>query len=142
MNAVLPTPSERLAHSRAQLLQALRDGAPGAPGRPATDHGRDGWRAHPGIAFVAGVIGPWWSRHPLRVSATLAAQAATVAVRPLAQRHPLGVLAGAFVFGAVLAWTRPWRWPKAALLTGVLPQLLLAAFRANPAPRPDPRQAP
>jgi hypothetical protein len=141
MSAVLQTPAERLTRSRAQLRQALTDMAPAAAAGGAasrsTAHWLDELRALPGVSLVAEVVGAWWARHPLRVAGTLAAVAATAALRPIAQRHPWGVLGGAFAVGALLALARPWRWSKAAVWSGLLPQLLLAGVRATPAARPD-----
>jgi hypothetical protein len=141
MSAVLQTPSARLAQSREQLRLSLNPSAapPAAAGASGASkaHWFDELRALPGVSLVTGVVGQWWARHPLRVAGTLAAVAATAAIRPIAQRHPWAVLGGAFAVGALVAVARPWRWSKAALWTGLLPQLLLATVKAVPAPRPD-----
>jgi hypothetical protein len=69
------------------------------------------------------------SRRPLGNIIGAAHQIGRVALRPLAQRHPLGLMVGALLAGGLLAWGRPWRWPlKPALLAAWWPQLLMAAL--------------
>ena len=148
MSAVLPTAAERVAMSREHLRQALHEAT--APHRPATDPLTGApvatpWlerlKSIPGASIAIEAVGLWWSRHPARLAVGVARQAADVAVRPIAQRHPLALVAGAFAIGAALAWSRPWRWAlKPALFAGLLPQLLLSALKE--APRPDRPRAP
>lgn len=141
MSAVLQSPSQRLAHSREQLRLSLHQppAAESPAGSSSTLNWLDELRANPGVSILVGVVSHWWSRHPLRVAATVAVGAATAAVKPIAQRHPWGLLAGAFVVGGLLAWSRPWRWTKPALLAGLLPQLLLAGFRISESQADRPR---
>ena len=102
----LATASERLALSRQRLRQVLREGA------AMPDHGNN----------------------PLIVAGTFAKEAVETAVQPLAQRNPLGLVAGAALAGAVLAWSRPWRWMfTPAMLASVLPQLVSKAVNHAPA---------
>ncbi|HET9977228.1 MAG TPA: hypothetical protein VFQ20_07325 [Burkholderiaceae bacterium] len=138
MSDLPQTPSARLAQSRAALRASLQDAAPAgsAEGGNPRPPWLDAMRANPGVSLVAGMLGQWWSRHPLRFAATLAASATKAAVQPFAERHPWRLLAGACVVGGLLAWSRPWRWPRAALWTGLLPQLLMATVRAAPT-RPE-----
>ncbi len=138
MNA---SPAERLAISREHLRVALLpepvasrfDGAdPGAEARtgpPARKAGFDDWLSLPGARLVIEAIGLWWGRHPLRATGLLAAEAAKAAVAPLAQRHPLLLVAGALVVGGLLVRSRPWRWGfSSALFAGLLPQLLATSL--------------
>jgi len=59
--------------------------------------------------------------------------AARAALRPTAQRHPLGLMLGALLMGGLLVWSRPWRWLLGpALSAGWMPQLLLWAITQRP----------
>ena len=136
---MLLSPTDRLARSRERLRQAL-DGTLATPaaandpgGRATAPSWLDTLKALPGAAVVAEAIGSWWARHPWRVAAIVAASTASAVVKPLAQRHPLGLMVGAVLVGGLIAWSRPWRWAvKPALFAGLLPQLLLAALRPPP----------
>lgn len=156
MNALLQPASERLVHSREQLRQALHKlpGAtpnPSSAASPATNGAAarapqsapwlDEIKRSPGVAILIDVVSHWWAQHPLRVAATLASSGANAALKPLAQRHPVALVAGAAVLGGLLAWCRPWRWPRQALWAGLMPQLALAAVRAVSA-QPGPRRPP
>lgn len=133
-----PSPTERLAVSREHLRLALQaQGGPGAPGagdaRSSTDRaglaGLAGLQSLPAVGVVIEALGLWWDRHPLRATGRLAAEAAKVVIAPLAQRHPLWLVGGAFALGGLVAWTRPWRWGlKSALFAGLLPQLLVTSL--------------
>ena len=143
MSAVLPSAAERVALSREHLRQALHDAA--APRRPAIDPltgapmsvpWLDRLKAIPGAGIAIDAIGLWWSRHPARLAVSVASHSAETLLRPIAQRHPLTLVAAAFAVGAVLAWSRPWRWAlKPAVFAGLLPQLLMSALKD--APRSD-----
>jgi hypothetical protein len=53
-------------------------------------------------------------------------------LRPLAQRHPLALVTGALVAGALLAWVRPWRWLfRPALVTTFGPALLTSVLASG-----------
>jgi hypothetical protein len=140
MSAVLPSATERVALSREHLRRALHDEA--APHRPATDPLTGApmplpWlerlKSIPGAGIAIEAIGLWWSRHPARLALSVAGHTAETVVRPIAQRHPLALVATAFAIGAVLAWSRPWRWAlKPALFAGLLPQLLVSALKQAP----------
>ncbi|MDZ7919173.1 hypothetical protein [Rhodoferax sp.] len=67
----------------------------------------------------------WWEHHPLHATGALANGLAQTLLRPLAQRHPLALAAGAAAVGAMLALSRPWRWAfKPTLLNAMGPALL------------------
>ena len=94
--ALLQTPSARLSRSREQLRLALQGtaAAVGANTRRARSSGTtwlDNLQAIPGASVVVEAVGSWWAKHPLRVTAIVAATAATAVVKPIAQRHPLGL---------------------------------------------------
>jgi hypothetical protein len=133
VSAVLPDPSLRLDRSREQLRQSLH-GAAAARERGSTSGRRpDEPATDLSVSLLSGALGHWWSRHPLRVAAILAARTTTAVVQPIAQTHPWSLVAGAFVAGGLAASTRPWQASKATLWTSLLPQLLLATVRAAPA---------
>lgn len=154
MNAQTQTASARLLRSREHLRSSLQaaaapamagvSGAAGAAdcaGAPTGPTWLDALKNNPGARILIDVVRHWWAEHPLRLAAVVAAAAATAALKPLAQRHPLGLVAGAAVVGGLIVWCRPWRWAKPALLAGLLPQLMLAAVRAAPI-KPDSASAP
>lgn len=99
---------------------------------------RAGDSRSPGLAVAAG---PWPQRWldgmgNVRSTAMLAADAASFALLPVAQAHPIRLVSGAFIFGAVLVWSRPWSWLfKPAWFAGVVPQLL-ARVMATSLPPP------
>ena len=135
MSAMLQTPSARLARSREQLRLALADPM-AAPAAGANTHADDApgtfekYKAIPGVAIVIEALGNWWAKHPLRLAAIVTARAASAVAKPVAQRHPLGLVVGAFLVGGAIAWSRPWRWGlRPALFAGLVPQLILSAMR-------------
>jgi len=140
MSAALMTPSERLTLSRERLRLALRDMSTppsGASGAHATGVGiawLDGLKSIPAANVVIEAVCSWWAQHPWRIGSVLASETVKAVVQPMAQRHPLGLVAGALLLGGVLAWTRPWRLILTpALLAGLLPQLLSKAVAQIPA---------
>lgn len=95
----------RLTLSRERLRQALRDIA------AAPDH----------------------ATNPLHLAGRMATDALNHAVHPVAQRNPLGLVLGAAVAGAVVAWSRPWRWILTpALVATLLPPLLSRTLGTSP----------
>lgn len=137
------TPHERLALSRERLRLALN----GVPADAAHASGAAGtplpwWhslRALPGAGVVVAAAQQWWVRHPLRATTLVAFEATQALIIPLARRHPLACVAGAFALGGLVVWRRPLRASifRSSLLTGFWPQLLTAslAARALPAPK-------
>jgi hypothetical protein len=101
------------ARLRLALVQAADDTA--AANRSGS---RDGPDAAPGTgppAWLLHLLAHWWHGHPWRGWSLLAADAADAVARPLAQRHPLALVAGAAGVGALLVWSRAWRgWSLAA----------------------------
>lgn len=116
---------DRIELSRARLRLAMTP-APKAPphavGRSQSWLHRIG--ALPLVHSVMESVEHWWSHHPLRPFTQVAGEASNAVVRPVAQRNPLALVAGAAVVGAALAWSRPWRWIfRSALFAGLVPQL-------------------
>lgn len=117
---------ERLAQSRLRLQLALL-AEPAAPAAGAKDKlglpladWRDGFKSIPGFSLVMELAASWWARHPYRMVASVVSDVASAAVLPTAQRHPLGLVTGAFLVGGLLAWSRPWRLLTPALLAALL----------------------
>ena len=113
---------ERLAASRAELRAAFgpafaNDGDAASP-RPAD------------AGIVQAVLANWWRHQPWRQTATLAADALLVMIKPVARNHPLRLMAGAALAGGLLAATRPWRWLARPALLAVWPMLRVAATQA------------
>jgi hypothetical protein len=82
-------------------------------------------KQQPAIAIVIDTLQSWWSRHPLRAAVHVASEAGNAVVKPIAQHNPIALVALACFAGAVLAWSRPWRWAlKPALFAGLMPQLV------------------
>jgi hypothetical protein len=119
------TATTRLAHSRERLRQALY-GTPAAdrsPQVPAQWWGE--LRAQPAAIVIIDAVQAWWALHPLNATVRIVSSTALDVVRPLARRHPLLAVLGAFALGGLLVWSRPWRWAlKPALFAGLLPQVL------------------
>ncbi len=122
------TATQRLEHSRALLRQAMQGRSKNHPasGVPlSAPQWLDKLKSIPVVTVLVEAIGSWWTQHPLRVAGQLAAETALAVVQPLARRNPLGLALGALAVGALLAWTRPWRWVlKPALFAGLSSQLL------------------
>lgn len=121
--------SERLALSRQGLRLALQPGgaAAGAARTPAClARGLDG------LASV-------------RDAGAMASDAAELVLLPLARAHPLRLVGGAFVVGALLAWSRPGSWLIRPAWFAVLPHLLSHVVAAATRPRqgaaPQPKNA-
>lgn len=140
MSAPLLTPSERLTLSRERLRLAMRDSAAPASHAPGARIGGTGpsWldnlKSIPAAGIVIDAARSWWTEHPWRVAGLLAGETVKTVVRPLAQRHPVGLVVGAVLLGGALAWTRPWRLVfTSSLLAGLLPQLLSKTVARIPA---------
>lgn len=140
MSAVLASPAERLALSREQLRLAMHEANDPLTGEPRAEPWWARLQAIPGAGLAIEVIGQWWAHHPMQATVRVAADAATRVARPIAQRHPLGLVLGALVLGGLLVWSRPWRWAlKPALFAGLLPQVLLAGLKQSPPQASRPR---
>ena len=131
MTNLSPNASERLTQSRERIRLAMLELA--SPIRESSTAGAQNFsdsllnslKSKPGADLLLSLLQDWWSRQPLRASLTLAADAAQVLLKPIAQHHPLGLVMGAAAAGALLVLTKPWHWiAKPALLVGLLPQLV------------------
>lgn len=123
------TPIERLERSRARLRKTWvgnRRAPRRDPPRSASEtrpNGADGGDDST-LDVLVSMLTRWWERHPLHqvfdVAAEVAAPAARSIVGPLAERHPLRLVALAAGAGALLMVVRPWRWLPQAALSSVL----------------------
>ena len=129
-----PTAAERLARSREQMRDSMNAIAPprqrlSATGEPATggpmlDPLFDRVLGLPGVNIVIDTLESWWKHHPWRAVGLVAADAGREVVAPIAKRHPVYLMLGAALFGAVLLRWGPWRWvAKRTLLAGFVPRL-------------------
>lgn len=120
--------SHRLAQSRSRLHQAVTMATPHE--KPVTAPG-----LATGLAkdLAKGAIHQWWAHHPLRLVSDVTMDAARAVVQPVAQRHPVVLVAGAAAVGALLVWSQPWRWLLTpALLAGLLPKVISHALNSAP----------
>lgn len=90
-------------------------------------------RAMPGLGGLIEPIEAWWVRHPLRTASLVAAEASRKLTTPIAERHPLVLVFGAVLVGALLTLSRPWRWlVSPAVFAGLLPSLVSRTIRELP----------
>lgn len=130
----MTTPLDQIESTRARLRAALMPAPPPAL-PPPSRHGS--WyeraRGFPTVRLILDSLGHWWQHHPLRSAVFVASEASSAVARPLASRHPIGLVVGAAVVGAALARTRPWRWLlRPALFAGLVPQLASRVVTALP----------
>src|SRR2546423_3562588 len=141
-HAELPSAAERLAASRERMRQWMlqTDGRGDARRRveAAKEAGdKPAWmdrlRTAPVIGVVIDAASAWWANHPMQPAASLAHGVVRDAVAPLARRHPIAIVAGAFVFGVAVVRLRPWRWLlKPALFAGLTSQILTRVVSSVP----------
>jgi hypothetical protein len=138
----LPSATERLEASRKRLRSALMVIAHPPP-RPSLLDGLelgsfgtqilDRLKALPGAAIALEILGHWWAEHPLHVAGELAEQASRRYIGPFAKKNPLAIIVGGVAIGALLTFSRPWRWLlRPALFAGLLPQLASQALKRLP----------
>jgi len=138
MNERPSAPIERLVLSRERMRVALQNATTQrAAGNGASGEARGAWldamKTIPGVGAVVEAACQWWDRHPLRTVGTALMVVAKATLQPVAQRHPLGLLLGAAVLGAVLVWSRPWRaLIRPALWAGLVPSILASAAARAP----------
>ncbi len=135
----LVTASERLAMSRERLCQAMREHSDPHSSLSKTAQGIsapawfDGLKSIPGAPVLLQTLNVWWAVHPLRLVSISAADAVKAVIQPLAQRHPIGLVAGAAVMGVLFVRSRPWRWLLTpALFAGLIPQIIATAAAQVP----------
>lgn len=140
--------SERLALSRERMREALQGRPPGRSGETSGAEGAgrsaswmDSLKSLPMTSILIDAVSSWWARHPLRVAVVVGSSTVKALAQPIAERNPLGLVLGTAVLGAVVVWSRPWRWLlKPALFAGFLPQLLAQALAHLPSQALAPSQ--
>ena len=119
----------RMTRSRIALRQVLQTGQPSdVPLKQAAGDFAGGMlsglkllKDNPSAQLLFSAIHKMWVKNPWRVLAMSSLQAADVVLKPVAQRSPIKLVAGAVAIGAVLALMRPWRLiTKSALLSALL----------------------
>jgi hypothetical protein len=138
----LPSAAERLAASRERMRQWMlqADGRHDARRRmeAAREAGdKPAWmdrlRTAPVIGVVIDAANAWWANHPMQPAAALAHGVVRDTVAPLARRHPMLIVGGAFLAGVALVRWRPWRWLiKPALFAGLASQIITRVISSVP----------
>lgn len=157
------TPVERLTLSRERLRKAMTRQDSQATKGSSNSNTAVGLGildmlklAVPSAGLVIDALGQWWSGHPLQASGNLVEGVANELLRPLAKRQPLALVAGAVAVGALLVWSRPWRWAlrpqvlsnwgpailSSALASSALQNWLLGVLAKNAAPPQPPTPSP
>ena len=118
------TATERIELSRARLRAAMSPPPPQASGAGSV---QTSWlqrlKQLPVISLVLESLDAWWTSHPLHAAGQVAAEASSAVVRPVARRHPLVLVLVSGIAGALVVWSRPWRWAlRPSLLAGLAPQ--------------------
>jgi hypothetical protein len=134
--------TERLAASRERMRQWMlcadgradarrrNEAALAAGEKPAWI---DRLRTAPVIGVVIDAANAWWANHPLQPAANLAHGVVRDAVAPLARRHPIAIVAAAFLVGIAAVRLRPWRWLiKPALFAGLTSQIIMRVVSSVP----------
>jgi hypothetical protein len=123
-NSLPLTPKQKLALSRAELLEAMgyHDMAPSAAAAPQLVSTREprGGTPPPRPTTRRGVLARWWSRHPLNSVVDLGRPF----LEDMAQRQPGRLMAYGAGTGALLMVVKPWK-----LLS--LATVLSLAFRTS-----------
>ena len=117
----------KLVSSRERLKQVLSGRNLNRPLNQmsqGTSQDPDGSTPLDGFSVVKHAVRAWWVSHPLHLVTTLAGSAAHSAMAPIAQRHPVRLLAVSAAVGCFIVYARPWRLLKGTGLVGMwLPKL-------------------
>jgi hypothetical protein len=141
-DAELPSAAERLAASRERMRQWMLQTDTRGHARRRVEAAREAgdkpaWmdrlRTAPVIGVVLDAASAWWANHPVQPAASLAHSVVRDTVAPLARRHPLLIVGGAFLAGVALVRWRPWRWLiKPALFAGLGSQIITRVISSVP----------
>jgi len=138
----LPKAADRLAASRERMREWMlaADGRQDARRRveAAREAGdKPAWldrlRTAPVIGVIIDAASAWWANHPMQPAASLAHGVVRDAVAPMARRHPVLIVAGAFLAGVALVRWKPWRWlVKSAVFAGLGSQIITRVVASVP----------
>ncbi len=119
------TALERLEASRVRLRREMSPQAASVNANGPELSSLDALKGLPLIGGVTSFLRRW------RPVGQLVVEAARARATPLAERNPFALVLVAGAVGAVLIWSRPWRWIfSSAVLAALLPRLVaLAASR-------------
>lgn len=139
MSILSGTPSERLTQSRERMRAALRSAPATESGIPIrnelTAPSTVWWhrlQSIPGADSLVDSLTGWLKQHPLL---GVAGMAFTALAKPAARRHPLALVVGSALVGALLVWRGSWRWiVRPTVLAGLLPLLVGKALTHLPTP--------
>lgn len=131
--------TERLEKSRRLMCAQMFELNAGSAQAKSRDRGTSSnwWVALSAIPVLGPLISDaasWWADHPLRAVADLFSRPGTSVSKPLTQRHPWAMLIGAAAVGALVMWTRPWRFAllRRAVYSGLLPQVVSSVLARVP----------
>jgi hypothetical protein len=137
-----PSAAERLAASRERMRQWMLQADGRIDARRRMEAAREAgdkpaWmdrlRTAPVIGVLIDAANAWWANHPMQPAATLAHGIVRETVAPLARRHPLLTVGGAFLVGVAVVRWRPWRWLiKPALFAGLGSQIIARVISSVP----------
>jgi hypothetical protein len=139
VESIVSTPVGRLNLSRSRIRQSMQDNLKmqnanrqGSASRLGA-HWLDSIKSMPGGTLLIQAIEMWWLKQPLRAVTKAAIDTAKGMLQPLAQKHPLALIVGAFAVGGVIAWSRPWRWvSKPIVFSSLLAPLLSKVISSMP----------
>lgn len=120
----------RLAGTRAQLSRACGHASSISEHSPGSSPSTALPLARLASQGVIGLLAERWRHSPWRLSLQLADQTADTVLRPLAQRHPVGLVLAAGAAGGLVTLIRPWRWLPATSLLALGPLAGRAIARA------------
>jgi hypothetical protein len=137
-----PSAAQRLANSRERLREWMTQGGGRHDARRRADAAvaageKPAWmdrlRTAPIVGVVLDAAQAWWSNHPLHPAAHLAQGVVSERIAPLARRHPVAIVLGAFLVGVALVRWRPWRLlAKSALFAGLGSQIITRVIASIP----------
>ncbi len=158
MKGAETTAVARLERSREKLRMAMHLHAKGQSRSPDASPQAMGLlgllkATIPNSGLLIEALSQWWAYYTAQGNGRTAADVAGDILRPMAKRHPLALVLGATALGALIAWSKPWRWAlkpqlfaawgpalvSGALASGGLQAWLLSALTR--AQRPDPTTA-
>lgn len=103
---------ERLEQSRQQIRGIFSEplDADETESRTATDNRAEAKSGgNTAVELANSLLKQWWDQHPWRVAMHGASEVTQKVARDTAQQHPMRLVAGAIIAGALVAKIKPWR---------------------------------